>query len=73
MLKPDKIFKAYGAQMEQTSQMAEEINTELKELGALLDFPSQITEQLPLPLSNNLLREDEPRTISDNALNGERE
>lgn len=73
MLKPDKIFKAYGAQMEQTSQMAEEINAELKDLGALLDFPSQITEQLPLPLYNNLLREDEPRTISDNALNGERE
>lgn len=73
MLRPDKIFNAYGAENAQTTQMEEEINSELIELSALLKFPSQITEQLPLPLYNNLLREDEPRTISNNVLNGERE
>ena len=53
MLKPKAVID--------DGQMEKEIFLELEELKVLLDFPYQISEQLPLPLYNNLLREDEPR------------
>ena len=60
MLKPKAVLKAYGADAQDDGQMEKEIFLELEELKVLLDFPYQISEQLPLPLYNNLLREDEP-------------
>ncbi len=61
MLKPNKILKIYGISTVQEKRMQEEILSELKTLDELLKFPSQLSEQLPLPLYNNLLREDQPR------------
>lgn len=65
MLKPDRILKAYGMMNSKNHEMIEEIECELQKLSSLLEFPSQITEQLPLPLYNNLLRPDEPRIIHE--------
>lgn len=59
MTKLDRIIKLYDMKIEPQALMEQEINREIEELDALMSLPSTVSEPLPLPLFNNLLRRDE--------------
>lgn len=63
MTKLDRIIKLYDMQIEPKARMEQEINCEMEELGVLMHVPSTVSEPLPLPLYNNLLRQDEASII----------